>query len=199
MNLPFLLKNCFGRIFCRKKTFISLIILFLCSTICGIVFVKTPSVYEYHFNMCERFIDKVCFSSTSVFLIFIERTAGNVLILAFFVIAGIHPAACVLPPVILIYRAYTFGGSLFIFCSVYRFTGVLVAFLLYFPIHIMIDFIFICASTCSFSRSACFGFRKSDLVELLNDFLLFVLIITLICLAEALFLFALFHPLGSIV
>lgn len=198
MNFPFFIKNCAERILCRKKTLIILILLYLSSIICGIIFIKTPAIYEYHYNMCDRFIDRVCFSNTSVFLIFFERTFGNAVLLVLFVIAGIHPIACILPPVVIIYRAYTFGGSIFIFCSVYRFTGVLIAFLLYFPIHLLIDAVFLCAGICSFHRSVRFCFCKRDFSELVVDFLFFLAIIVLICILEAILLLALFHPLGNI-
>ena len=135
MNPFFCFHDCFCRIIKRKKTLLCLLLLFLCSTMCGILFINSPSFYDYHLRICDRFLDRVCYSQTSVFLIFVRRTAGHCFILALIFISGVHPAACVFTPIALIYRGYTFGGGIFIFFGGDRFSGAVVAVVLYIPIY----------------------------------------------------------------
>lgn len=191
-------KDCFGRVCERKKTLAAFGALFLLSFILGICFIKTPAIYDYHLTLCDRYIDRVCYSQTSVFLIFIERTAGHAFLLALFLIAGLHPAALIFPPAILVYRAYTFGGSVAIFLSVYRFSGALVVFVLYLPIHLLLDVLFLSAISLSCSRACRFRFAKEEFLELFYDFLILFLLTAAICLLEMILLLALFHPLGNI-
>ncbi|MDE7159136.1 MAG: hypothetical protein K2N74_06155, partial [Clostridiales bacterium] len=143
----------------------------LISFVLGIIFIKTPAAYSYYIKLCERFIDRVCFSETSVIIIFLERTAGFTLVFALILISGIHPAGCILPPAIFVYRFYTFGGSIAIFLSVYRMTGVLIVFILYLPIHLLIDAVCLAAALLSYSRACCFRFSKEDWCTLGCDFL----------------------------
>ncbi len=163
---------------------------------CGIVFIKTPAIYGYHLNLCDRYVDRVCYSSRSVFLIFLERTAGNALVLLLLLCAGFYVAGLAVTPLIFIYRAYTFGGSLAIFFSVYRFSGALIVFVLYLPIHLLLDAVFLLAIVLSFCRAPRFRFCGDDFKELLFDFLCLLILIVVICLLEALLLAALFHPYG---
>lgn len=198
MNLLFCYRDCFCRIIKRKKTLIFLLLLFLCSTLCGIIFVNSPSFYEYHLRMCDRYLDRVCYSQTNVFLIFIKRTAGHSIFLLLLFVAGVHRAACVFTPLALVYRGYTFGGSIYIFLKVYRFSGAVVLFVLYLPVHLLLDVLFLACGTLSFARAADFRFCKNDFKELMLDFFLFLLAVTAICLLEAVLLLAFFHPLGNI-
>ena len=126
MRFLFPVRACMERAIRRKKTIIALAVLCLISFILGIVFIKTPAAYEYYLKLCDRFIDRVCFSQVSVLLIFVERTVGFTLIVALLLVAGVHPAGLILPPALLVYRFYTFGGSGAIFLSVYRGAGVLI-------------------------------------------------------------------------
>ncbi len=199
MNPFFCFHDCFCRIIKRKKTLLCLLLLFLCSSMCGILFINSPSFYDYHLRICDRFLDRVCYSQTSVFLIFVRRTAGHCFILALIFISGVHPAACVFTPIALIYRGYTFGGCIYIFFRVYRFSGAIVALVLYIPIHLMIDAVLIMGGGLAFSRAGGFRFCKSDGRELLIDFLLFVAIIAAVCLLEAVLLLAFFHPFGNVI
>ncbi len=198
MNPLFLFYDCFCRILSRKKTLIVFIFLLLCSTMCGILFVKTPAIYAYHLNICDKFIDRICYSSRSVFLIFLERLAGNSLILLLLMIAGIHVAGLAVTPAAIAYRGYVFGGSLVIFFSVYRVSGALIVFALYLPIHILIDAIFLCAVSLSFSRASRFKFCTNDFKELICDFFLLFSLVVAVCFVEALLLLVLFHPIGNL-
>ena len=198
MNPLFLLHELILRAFERKWAIVSLFLLVLCSTMCGIILVKTPTFYEYHLRICDRFLDRVCYSDRSVVLIFFERCAGNVLILLLLLAGGIHPAALVLPTTAIAFRAYTFGGTLAILFSVYNMAGAMVAFTLFLPIHLLIDCIFLLAGSISFSRAFCFRFTSSDFRELLFDFLLLSGLIVLVCLLEGILLGVLFHPIGNI-
>ncbi len=165
---------------------------------CGIVFIKTPAFYEYHLKICDRFLDRVCYSDRSVFLIFLERTAGNALLLVLVLAGGLHPACLPLPAVVLLYRSYTFGGTLAILFSVYAFPGAVVAFVLYLPIHLLVDVALLLAAGTSVCRAFCFSFCAGDWKELLCDFLAFLALLVLICLLETVLLLALFHPLGNL-
>jgi len=191
-------KNCCERALSRKKTLIIFAVLFLTGIILGIIFIKTPAMYDYHLARCDRFIDRVLFSDRSVFVIFLERTFGHILILLPLLLAGIHPAALVVTPFVLVFRAYTFGGSIAIFFSVYRLSGTLLVLALYIPIHLLIDAVFFMAIAVSFARAKCFRFCKSDFLELFCDLLVFACMIALICFAEMLLLLILFHPIGNI-
>lgn len=198
MNPLFLLRDCCGRAVNNKKTLLAFLFVLLISALCGMIFVKTPAVYSYHLTICERFVDRVCFSSRSVFLIFLERTAGHFLILLLLLCAGIHTAGLIVTPAVICFRAYTFGGSLVIFFTVYRFTGALIVFVLYLPVHLLIDAVLLLAVSLSFSRARCFRFCADDWKGLLLDLVVLFVLILLICLIEAFLLLALFHPLGNI-
>lgn len=166
--------------------------------ICGLALVQTPVFYDYHLNLCDRFLDRVCYSDKSVFLIFLERTTGNALVLLLLLAGGIHPAALLLPSAVLCYRAYTFGGTLAVLFSVYRAAGALVAFVLYLPVHLALDAIFLLAATLSASRAFCFRFLFCDFKELFTDFLFLLLAVALVCFLEMLLLGVLFHPIGNL-
>lgn len=194
----FSFRDCFGRALVRRKTPIVFAVVFVLCFILGIAFIGSPSVYDYHLNACERFLDRVCFSCRSVFVIFLERTAGNALFLALFLLSGIHPTGLVLPPALFVYRAYTCGGSIAIFFSVYGFTGVFVGLVLYFPVHLALDFIFLVASSLSCDRARKFRFCKEEACSLLSDFVVLLIAVAAVCLVEAILLLVLFHPLGNI-
>ena len=198
MNLFSHFRDCFARAFERKKTLIVFAVLFVFAMLLGIVFIKTPAIYDYHLSRCERFIDSICFSDRSVFLIFLERIAGHALILALLLVAGIHPVGLVITPIIVVFRAYTFGGSLSIFFSVYRMTGALIAIAFYLPVHIMFDVIFLVVVSLSFNRAFGFRFCKRDFAQLLRDSLIFLIFTVLVCIVEILLLLLLFHSVGNI-
>ena len=198
MNLFSLLRDCFSRVFERKITLIVLVCLFFVATVLGVLFITTPAIYSYHLNLCDRFVDRVCYSETSVFLIFLERLAGNCVFVAVILCSGVHVVGLFLPPIVLVYRAYTFGGSLAIFFSVYKISGVLIVFALYLPIHLLIDAVLIGATVLSFSRARCFCFTQEDILGLLRDFLILIVLIAAICLLECILLAVLFHPIGEL-
>lgn len=166
---------------------------------CGIVLVKTPVFFDYHLKSCDRFLDRVCYSDRNVFLIFFERSAGNVLILLLLFLGGLHPAALILTGCTVLFRAYTFGGMLGILFSVYKMSGALVAFVLYMPVHLLLDVIFLASAALAFSRAICFRFTAHDFKELLSEYLCFSVLTVAVCLFEAFLLLVLFHPLGNLV
>ncbi|MDE6274746.1 MAG: hypothetical protein K2L87_06855 [Clostridiales bacterium] len=182
----------------RKKTMIIFVVLFLFGAICGMIFIKTPAVYGYHLKMCDRFVERVCFSSQNVFLIMLERAAGHALYLIIILAAGISPFLLVLTPVIWVYRAYTFGGSIVMLFAVYRFTGALLVFGLYLPIHLLIDAVLLCAISLSFSRARGFCFCRREHRELALDLLILFALIVLICILEMFLLLMFFHSPGNI-
>ena len=165
---------------------------------CGIVFIKTPAFYEYHLKICDRFLDRVCYSDRSVFIIFLERTSGAALLLLLVLAGGLHPVCLPLPALVLFYRSYTFGGTLAILFSVYAFPGAVVAFALYLPIRLLTDGVLILSAGISLTRAFCFSFCTGDFKELLSDFLFALVLIVLVCLLETVLLSALFHPLGNL-
>lgn len=198
MNPFFHVRDCFSRALTRKKTLIVFLLLFLAGIVLGLIFITTPAIYDYHLTICDRFVNRVCFSDRSVFEIFLERLFGNGLLLLLTVAAGIHWAGCIFPPIVLGYRAYTFGGSLYIFFSVYRISGAFIVVALYLPVHILVDAVLCCASTLSYARAPHFGFAKPDWLSLLTDLGCLFLLLIAIGLIELLLLMALFHPLGNI-
>ena len=190
-------RDCFGRVLERKKTLLVFSALFLIAFLFGIILTKSPAMYDYHLTVCDRFIDRVCFSRRSVFLIFLEHVAGSALLLALFLIAGIHRVGLILPPAMIVYRAYMCGGSTAIFFSVYGFSGVLIALVLYLPIRILTDLCFLCATTLSCARAGKFRFCREDFACLAFDFLILFLLILAIYFVEMVLLLALFHPIGN--
>lgn len=193
------LQDCLDRVFMRKRTIFVLILLFLSSIVLGIVLVITHSSYTYHLELCDDFLNEVCFSDTNFFLVFLKRTASHGLLLLIILACGIHFTALIVPPAIIIYRAYTFGGCICIFFSVYRFTGAIIAIFLYLPVHLLLDCVLIMAATLSFSRASRFCMCGDELKELLFDFLVLLILIAVICLAEAILLLVLFRPIGNII
>ena len=197
MDLSFL-RECLARILERKRTFILLAALCLVGAILGLCFIRTPAVYDYHLGLCERYVVRVCFSDRSVFVIFWERLAGAALLIALMLLSGVHFAALIVPPAILLYRAYTFGGSLVIFFSVYRVTGVLIVFVLYLPVHLLLDAVLLAATTLSCARAPHFCFCRHDFCELGMDFCALLLLAAAVCLFESVLLLAIFHPIGAV-
>ncbi len=195
----FFVRDCFERCFERKKTLIVFGAIYLLGAILGMCFIRTPAVYDYHLGLCVRYMDRVCFSDRNIFLIFLERMCGCTLLLALMIASGVHFAALLVPPGILLYRAYTLGGSLIIFFSVYRATGALVVLVLYLPVHLLIDAVLIAATVVSCGRAHRFCFCRTDFTLLGLDFAAFFLLIAAICLVEAVLLLAVFHPIGTII
>ena len=198
MRLFLPIRERFGRAFEKKKILIIYALLFVIGLVLGIIFVKTPAIYSYHLDRCDRFIDGVCFSDNNVFLIFLERSAGHLLIALVLLLAGMHPVGLVLTPIVILFRSYTFGGSLYIFFSVYRMSGALISLALYIPIHLILDAVFLMTVALSFCRAFGFHFQKGDFLELIKDALIVFLFIVLACLLEMILLLILFHPLGNI-
>ena len=198
MNPFFYFKECLGRAIGRKKTLIIFGSVFLLAAVLGMIFVKTPSMYTYHQNLCDRFVDRVCYSDTSVFFIFVRRWLGHGLLLLLVIAGGIHPATMPVPVAVLAYRAYTFGGSLVIFFQIYGVSGALVVFVLFLPIHLLIDGVLLFGTALSVDRCCGFCCCKRDLFRLLGDFLCLLFCIAVICLLEMILLLALFHPIGNI-
>lgn len=199
MNPLFSYKELFSRAIRQKYILLILFLLCLCSTVCGIVLVKTPAFFDYHLKICDRFLDRVCYSDRSVAAICMERTFGCVMFLLLVCLGGLHPAALVLPSCALVFRAYNFGGTLAILFSVYRFSGAIVALVLYIPIHLMLDIVFLCGAMLCFSRAFCFRFCLADWKALGLDFALLCVLSLLICVAEGLLLCVLFHPFGNLI
>lgn len=196
MNPLSLLRELFCRVIERKWAIVFLSLLFLFSAIIGMIFIRTPTFFEYHLKICDRFLNKVCYSDRSVFLICLERTAGSTLFLILVLAGGLHPAALVLTTSALVFRAYMFGGMVAILFSVYNVSGALIAFTLYLPVHLLLDALFLGAGSLSFSRAFRFSFCMDDFRGLLFDFLILAALILLICIFEAILLGVLFHPLG---
>lgn len=199
MNPLYLFQDLFSRAIRQKFVLVILFLLCLCSTVCGIVFIKTPAFFDYHLKICDRFLDRVCYSDRSVVAICFERTGGCALFLLLLAAGGLHPAALVLPACAVVFRAYNFGGTLAILFSVYGFSGAIVAFVIFLPIHLLLDALFFAAASLSFSRAFCFRFCVSDFKELLADLLLLLALGFLVCVLEAILLGVLFHPLGNFI
>lgn len=193
------LRECISRAFGRKWAPISLTALFLLGFVLGLIFSRTPAFYEYHLRAVDRYLDRVVYSDGSVVGIFFARFAGNAVILILLTAGGVHPLTLVLPATVFLFRAYTFGGALAVLFSAYEASGALVAVVLYLPVHLLLDAVFLLAASLAFSRAAAFRFCTSDLCELLLDLAVLLVLILLVCLFEALLLFALFHPLGNLV
>ena len=198
MNFLPVIRECACRAFKRKILLCVFLGIFLVFAVLGICFIKTPAIYAYHINLCDKFVDRVCYSDRSVFLIFIERCAGNLLLVSVALLSGMHVFMLAVPSFVFIYRAYTFGGSLYVFFSVYRLSGALIVFLLYLPIHLLLDAVLIGIIAISVERSACFCFQKNDFLDILRDFAVVGVITALICLLEMLLLLLLFHPIGNL-
>ncbi len=197
MSFSFL-REFFGRALERRSTLIIFAILFAAGALLGLCFINTPAAYDFHLENCDRYLRRVCYSDRNVFTIFSERTAGCLLLAALSAISGIHIAALALPSAVLLYRAYTFGGSIRILCSVYRVSGSLVVLVLYLPIHLLIDAVLIVGMALSCARAPHFCFCKRDFCDILCDFGVLAGLMALICLLEMLLLLVLFHPLGML-
>ncbi len=197
MNLYFM-ESFFSRAWERKKTLVILAVLVLVFSILGMCFLDNPAVYEYHLSICESYLTDVCFSDTNVFLIFLERAGGCALLAALILAGGLHPVALLLPIAVLIFRSFTFGGSLYVFFDYYGISGAMVVFIIYLPNHLVTDALLVVAAAVTFGRAFRFCFTPSDFFDLLRDFLTILIFIAIICLAEMILLLALFHPIGKI-
>ncbi len=193
----FFLRDCLSRALEHRRTLFLFGGFFLAGVLLGMCFVKTQAVYGYHLDLCESYLVKVCFSEKNIFGIFLERFFGFLLLGALLLAAGLHFAALILPPAVLLYRSYTLGGSIIIFCSVYGVTGILVLFALYLPVHLAIDALLIGATTLSCARAPKFRFTRQDFCVLGADLLALALAIAAVCLVECVLLLAVFRPIGA--
>lgn len=198
MNFLPVIRDCARRALDKKIALCIFGGVFLIFAVLGLCFIKTPAIYAYHINICEKFVDNVCYSERSVFVLFIERSCGNLLMIGVAVLSGMHVCAIAVPSCVLIYRAYTFGGSLYIFFNVYRLSGALIVFVLYLPVHLLIDALLIAAMAIAIGRAPRFCFRRSDFCDLLRDFSVLALFVVAICLLEMILLLLIFHPIGNI-
>lgn len=199
MDPLFLLRDCVSKALYHKKIFILTVIAFFLFAILGVCFYKTPSTYGYILRICNRFIDYICFSDRSVVVIFFERTFGHLLILALILVSGVHWGMLPLPICALLYRAYSFGGMIAIMIATYRLSGVLIVFVLYLPIHLLLDVVFLIALNITCWRVKEFAFRRDDFQVLCCDFLSLGAIIAVVCLLEAVILLVLFHSIGIVI
>lgn len=198
MSPLFCVKETILRAFERKWAIAVLLLLVFASTVCGIVLVRTPAFYEFHLRVCDRYLNRVCYSDTSVFLIFFERTAGGLSLLLLVMCGGLHPAALLLPTSALALRGYLFGGSLAILFTVYRAAGALVVFTVYLPVHLLLDALLLLAAANSFCRALRFRFCAWDFKELLLDAAVFAALVAVCFLLEAFLLGVLYHPIGDL-
>lgn len=194
----FFLQNFASRALERKKTLIFLAAVTLLFTILGLCFVSSPAVYEYHLSVCDGFVLDVCFSDTSVFWIFLKRLGGCALLIVLVLIGSLHPVALILPIAVLVYRAFTFGGSLYVFFDFYGLSGAMIVIILYFPIHLLTDALLLLTTTVAIGNACRFCSTRADFFGLLKDFLTALLCSVFIYLAEMILLLALFHPIGKI-
>lgn len=192
------MKDAFFRACERKKTLAVLLAVYAAAFILGIVFVRTPAFYAYHIELCDRYINRVVYSDRSVFTIFLERTAGCALLITLTMCSGIHVVGLIIPPPILVYRAYTFGGSIAIFFSVYKLSGAIVVFLIYLPIRLLTDCILLAAISLTFARAPRFRFAKCDFCDLGFDLLALILAVIAVCFLEMCLLLVIFHPIGNL-
>ena len=198
MDPFFAVREMLSRAVRRRWLPLSLAAGFLVFTVLGAVFCCTSAGYGYALRMCERYLTRVCFSDRSVIVIFFERTAGHALLAALVLLGGLHAAALPLPVVVMLFRACTLGGNLAVFFTVYRMTGALVVFALYLPVHLCIDGLLLLGTALSFSRARQFRFCRTAMRSLVGDVILLCILIAAVCLAEAILLLALFHPIGHI-
>lgn len=194
----FFVRDCLARAAERKKTLILSALLFLTTAILGMCFISEPAVYDYHLVLCDKFVSEVCYSDVNVFVIFLSRIAGHALLLLLVMAGGVHPAALILSAAVLFYRAFTFGGSIFVFFSYYGFTGAVMVFVLYLPVHLCIDAVLLLAFSVSCGRAFACSCTKEGIFAIFMDFLALLLLVAAVCLAEALLLLILFHPIGNI-
>ena len=194
----FFAQNFAARALERKKTLIFLAAVLVIFTILGLCFVSSPAVYEYHLSVCDSFVLDVCFSDTNVFFIFLSRLGGCALLIALVLVGSLHPVAIILPVAVLVYRAFTFGGSLYVFFDFYGLSGAMIVLILYFPIHLLTDALLLLATSVSIGNAFRFCFTRADVFGLFKDFLTALLCAVFIYLAEMILLLALFHPIGKI-
>ena len=188
----------FARALERKKTLIFFAILTVLFAVLGMCVINSPAIYEYHLTVCDGFLTDICYSDTNVFVIFLERAGGCALLALLILVGGIHPVALLLPIAVLVYRAFTFGGSVYVFIDFYKISGAMVVIILYLPIHLAADVILIFAATITCGRAFHFSFCRTDLWGIVCDFFTVLFFIALVYLAEMLLLLALFHPIGKI-
>ena len=152
----------------------------------------------YHGKLCARYLRDVCYTDRSVFLVFLERAAGCIVLAAFLLFAGIHIVGLVFPPLLIAFRAYTFGGCLVVFFSVYRVAGALIVFCLYLPIHLLADAVLLWATALTYDRAPGFCFCRADFFAILRDLAVLAAVLLAICFAEAVLLLVIVHPIGNL-
>ena len=190
------LQETFMRACERKRTLIAFAALFVVCAIVGMTLGGSASAY--HLRLCTHYLRDVCYTDRNIFVVFLERAAGCCLLAAFLLFSGVHPACLVLPPLLIAYRAYTFGGCIVVFFSVYRFAGALIVFTVYLPIHLLVDAVLLWATALSCGRAPCFCFCRSDFFALLRDLAVLAAVMLVICLTEMILLLVIVHPVGNL-
>lgn len=150
MNLLFYINECRNCLFRHKMLTISLIILFLSSTMCGIILEKPTVIFDYYLAYCENYTYKIFSVNASVFSIFTGRCISNIL---FFAVVCVSSSVVFLFPLhifIVFYRGFIFGIELVILCTCYSVSGFFVALLLVFPQGIIFAAILILSAPFSF-------------------------------------------------
>ena len=194
MHPLFYVREAFSRAWERKRTLIIFALLFLVGMIVGMSF----GASAYHGKLCARYLRDVCYTDRSVFLVFLERAAGCIVLAAFLLFAGIHIVGLVFPPLLIAFRAYTFGGCLVVFFSVYRVSGALIVFCLYLPIHLLVDAVLLWATALTYDRAPGFCFCRADFFAILRDLAVLAAVLLAICFAEAVLLLVIVHPIGNL-
>ncbi len=192
MRLLYCFQDVISRVLERKRTFIVLISLYLASMLCGIIFIKSSALYEYHLQGVEEYFADVCYGEGSIFWLFCRRFAVKSLFLALFTLFGVHFLAVGFGGVLIVFRGYSLGGCVLLFLSVYRLSGALVLFVLYLPVCLLCDAAYLSFSTLAFQRARSFCFCKEDWRKMLFDFLCGVTVVGCVCLFEAFLLLVLF-------
>lgn len=146
MNLSFFIDECKNGVLRHKILTISLAILFLSSTMCGIVLVKPAGVFDYYLGYCDNYVYKVVCAGVNPFSILMGRCLSNIL---FFIVVCMSSCVVFLFPLQIFnvfYRGFVFGIELFILCTCYSVNGFFIALLLVFPQNIILGGILVLIS-----------------------------------------------------
>lgn len=133
MDLSFYIEEVINLFFRKKWYFIACIIIFLFSTMLGIILKKPILIADFYRDYCENYICIVFSKGGNVFFLFGMRILCNVLFLLPVCLSAFHFILIPVPVLLLAYRGFVLGIEIFVLVSCYSFQGIAVVFLLIVP------------------------------------------------------------------
>ncbi len=196
MNLSFYINECKNYVLRYKIAVIGLILLFLISTMCGIIIIKPSNIFDYYLGYCDNYMYKIFSVGSNTFSVLTGRILSNFLFLIAVCISSCIIFAFPLQVFTIFYRGFVFGTELMILCTCFSVSGFFVAFLLVLPQSLIFGSILILSSPfsieCGLTTFRCLSLEKMK--EYFPWLIFFSVLSVLSALLEFLTVIIIFRP-----